>query len=170
MDELDVCARSDIARVDLGRLVGVRVGRIGNQELAAASTQLGFRFDSDVNRWSGSAPRTLRLGPSEWIVVASPHATRVSEAFAYTLHHVWDLADGYRAWKLCATLGADLLSLGCTLDFDAGSFPAGACTRTLIAQIDAIVFREESALTVIIDTSSAHYFQAWLDDALAGLQ
>jgi heterotetrameric sarcosine oxidase gamma subunit len=103
----------------------------------------------------------LWLGPDEWLVLdrrerdfpACPAAVDVS-------------ADRV-CLELVGPAAGDVLARGCSLDLHPSVFPPGRCAQTLVARVQAILWRtDEESFRLLVRPSYAGYLRAWLEDAI----
>lgn len=88
----------------------------------------------------------LWLGPDEQLLLgpengAEAFATRLGAALQAVPHRLVDISHRQAAIDLAGPYAADLLNTGCPLDLDPRSFPVGACTRTLLAKAEVVLWR-----------------------------
>jgi len=88
----------------------------------------------------------LWLGPDEQLLLgpereAAALAARVHQALDPTPHALVDISHRQVGIALASRCAADLLSSGCPLDFDLAAFPVGACTRSVYAKAEVVLWR-----------------------------
>ncbi|HET8690894.1 MAG TPA: sarcosine oxidase subunit gamma family protein [Steroidobacteraceae bacterium] len=120
---------------------------------------------------TGGGRAALWLGPDERLLLA-PEGTQagVAAALAAALagipHSLVDVSERQVAIRVDGPAARDLLATGCPLDLDPEAFPVGACTRTLFAKAEALLWRraaEEYHLEV--GRSFAEYVRGCLRSA-----
>ena len=117
----------------------------------------------------------LWLGPDEWLLLASEgEGLSLNEALSGALRgHPASLVDvGHRQVGLVvAGPRADmLLNAGCPLDLDVAAFPAGMCTRTILAKAEIVLWRTaDETFRLEASRSVAPYVVAFLAEAVHGI-
>jgi sarcosine oxidase subunit gamma len=114
-------------------------------------------------------------GPDEWLVLASAGseqqlAAALREALADEHGAVTDVSAQRIAVQLSGMAARDVLARGCSIDLHPKVSPAGTCVQTLLAQTGVtIVVRDDTAtdFLLLVRSSFAEYFAAWLVDACA---
>jgi sarcosine oxidase, subunit gamma len=56
-------------------------------------------------------------------------------------HALVDVGHRQFAIEVSGSHAEDIVSAGCPLDLDAGAFPIGMCTRTVLAKADIVLWR-----------------------------
>ncbi|MGO9948304.1 MAG: sarcosine oxidase subunit gamma [Steroidobacteraceae bacterium] len=126
----------------------------GNAEArAAASTAWGVPFAEQACRAMRAGERaTLWLGPDEYLLwdgasgtdlaaAAAGLATAIAQALGGLPHSLVDISHRQIALALGGPHAADILSGACPLDLGIAQFPVGACTRTVFAKADVVLWR-----------------------------
>jgi sarcosine oxidase, subunit gamma len=126
----------------------------GNAEArAAASTAWGVPFAEQTCRAMRAGERaTLWLGPDEYLLLdgasgtdpeaaAAASATAIEQALGKLPHSLVDISHRQIALQLSGPHAADILSGACPLDLGSAQFPVGACTRTVFAKADIVLWR-----------------------------
>jgi len=117
--------------------------------LESAAVALDVAPSSAVCRASVRGEHALLwLGPDERLVLAPAEATlmtgtRLTEALAALHHSLVDVSHRQVALEISGPLAVDALAAGCPLDLDAGAFPVGMCTRTMLAKAEIVLWRTE---------------------------
>jgi sarcosine oxidase subunit gamma len=115
----------------------------------------------------------LWLGPDEWLVLA-PAGSEVElgaalrDAIGSGLCAVTDVSAQRTTVALSGPGARELLAKGCSIDFHPLVNPAGSCVQTLVAQTGVIIAVRDDTATdflVLVRSSFAEYFAAWLVDA-----
>ena len=93
------------------------------------------------NDWSA-----LWLGPDEQLLIgpepmASAFAIAADEALRGVPHSLVDVSHRQCSIQISGPHASDLLSAGCPLDLDIECFPVGACTRTILAKSEIVLWR-----------------------------
>jgi sarcosine oxidase subunit gamma len=148
----------------------------GNAEArAAASTAWGVPFAEQACRAMRAGERaTLWLGPDEYLLwdgasgtdsaaAAAASAAAIEQALGGLPHSLVDISHRQIALALSGPHAADILSGACPLDFSIAQFPSGACTRTLFAKADIVLWRT-AADTFQLEV--ARSFSAYVNDLL----
>jgi sarcosine oxidase subunit gamma len=114
----------------------------------------------------------LCLGPAEWLTLAP-----LGDAIAAQLR-AWDAPSGaaveignrQAALLVSGPLAATLLNTGCPLDLHPSKFPAGRCTRSVLAKAEIVLWRRApERFHVEVARSYAGYLWAFLQEAIRGL-
>jgi sarcosine oxidase subunit gamma len=126
----------------------------GNAEArAAASTAWGVPFAEQACRAMRAGERaTLWLGPDEFLLwdgasgtdpeaAAVASATAIEQALGGLAHSLVDISHRQIALQVSGPHAADILSGACPLDLSIAQFPVGACTRTVFAKADIVLWR-----------------------------
>ncbi len=123
---------------------------------------------------SAAGRAALWLGPDERLLLA-PDGTAESVAAALGAalvghpHSLVDVSHRQVALRIAGPRASDLLASGCPLDLDPGAFPAGMCTRTVLARAEVVLWRlspEEYHLET--GRSFSGYVLEWLREAERG--
>jgi sarcosine oxidase, subunit gamma len=118
----------------------------------AASTAWGVPFAEQACRAKTADERaTLWLGPDEYLLWdgasgadpggAAALAAAIERALGELPHALVDVSRRQIAMRLSGPRATDILSGGCPLDLDLEQFPVGACTRTVFAKADIVLWR-----------------------------
>lgn len=152
------------------------------------ATRLIFRGDADAAARAGAAYRVklpseacravaqgpraaLWLGPDEWLLLApAGEAATITADIAAGLagapHALVEVSDAHAALTVEGPRAATLLSAGCALDLDLRAFPAGMCTRTLLAKATVVLWRQApERLRIELRRSFAAYVWGFLAEA-----
>lgn len=150
--------RGDAAAADgCGRALGLALPRV-----ACRSAEAGDRA-------------VLWLGPDEWLVLAPeaetvPLFAAVEAALAGVPHALVDVSHRQVGFAVLGRLAPALLNAGCPLDLDLSAFPVGACTRTVLAKCDVVLWRRgPDAFRLEVNRSFADYLAGTLRVAERGL-
>lgn len=125
---------------------------------------------------SGSRPRSLCLGPTEWLVVAESPADallrEVEQAVRGSSLNVTDQSQGLAALEVSGPRARELITKGCCLDLHPRAFPLNACARTRLAHVPVVIDAGTHAdrLTCYVARSYLDYLHRWLIDAAAEFQ
>lgn len=90
---------------------------------------------------------SLWLGPDEYLLLdsdptAAPAiAAGIAAALGDTPHALVDVSHRQTAFEIRGPLAERILRGGCPLDLATEEFPVGACTRTIYAKADIILWR-----------------------------
>jgi sarcosine oxidase subunit gamma len=115
--------------------------------LAAAGEAFGVALPTNACRAATSGARTaLWLGPDEWLLLAPAlEGPRLQAAIGASLapkpHALVSVGHRNVALDISGPCAALVLNGGCPLDLRQSSFPAGMCTRTLLAKAPVILWR-----------------------------
>ncbi|MGO9933527.1 MAG: sarcosine oxidase subunit gamma [Steroidobacteraceae bacterium] len=125
----------------------------GNAEArAAASAAWGVGFAEQACRALLAGERaTLWLGPDEYLLLdgaaeenpaaATRAASALEQALGALPHALVDVSHRQTALRLSGPHAADILNGACPLDLSIAQFPVGACTRTVFAKADILLWR-----------------------------
>jgi sarcosine oxidase subunit gamma len=88
----------------------------------------------------------LWLGPDEQLLIgpeseSSAFASTVSDTLRGLPHSLVDVSHRQTALDISGTNAVDLLNAGCPLDLDLSQFPVSACTRTILAKSEIVLWR-----------------------------
>lgn len=157
---------AEIARADHRALVSLRV-------VAAAAEPARERLGlAAPGRIGASDPCSLWIGPGHWLLAEDETPPpvlieRCAEGLAGIVHLALDESAAWATWRVSGPGARGLLARGTGLDLRPARFAAGACTRTRLAGIAAIVVaRGEDRFEVLVERSHAAYFGAWLTDSI----
>jgi len=141
--------------------------------MQAVEQSIGVAPPTDPNMVAGPAdltegPRTLWLGPDEWLVVGADNAeTALASATEHLHAAVVDVSDGRTAIAISGPNARDVLAKGCPLDLHPKVFAPGRCAQTLIAHVHIILHQVHDAprYEVYVHRSFADHLWRWLEDA-----
>lgn len=103
----------------------------------------------------------LWLGPEEWLVLAPAH-----DPVMYGNASVVDVSHRQVGLEIAGPHAAVLLNAACPLDLDLPAFPVGACTRTVFAKAQIVLWRRgETLFHVEVARSFAAYVHGMLREA-----
>lgn len=116
----------------------------------------------------------LWLGPDERLLLAPDGAgesvaAALEAALAGHPHSLVDVSHRQVALRIAGSKASELLASGCPLDLDPAAFPAGMCTRTVLARAEVVLWRsspEEYHLET--GRSFSGYVLEWLREAERG--
>ncbi len=112
----------------------------------AAAVHLSLPTES-CRAATDSGRAALWLGPGDWLLLApdadGPAVARsLASALAGIPHSLVDVGHRQSGCELRGPAAAALLSAGCPLDLDPGTFPIGMCTRTVLAKAEVVLWRK----------------------------
>ncbi len=150
--------------------------RGGPEIRAAAEGALGLAVPAAACRAAVQAESAaLWLGPDEWLLIASEQradetAAALRAALQGLKHSLVDVSHRQVALEVSGRDAPALLAAGCPLDLDAGSFPVGMCTRTMLAKAEIVLWRTRAeGFRIEVWRSFAPYVSAFLGEAARGL-
>ena len=115
---------------------------------AALTRALGLKLpvapkSSSVLEREGAVTRAaLWLGPDEWLVIEFGDADLVAAcARIKRFHSAIDVSHRNTAIVVSGPAAEAVLNGGCPLDLSLASFPVGACTRTVMAKAEIVLWR-----------------------------
>lgn len=152
----------------------VRVSDSG--AIAAMGSALGVQFPSAACTFISGSGRfgdveVLWLGPDEFLVVAAPDLQITIEevlrgALGTVRGSVVDTSAQRTTVVLQGPRARDVLAHGCSVDLHPASAPGGTCVQTLLARTGIILqVNGDDRFTILVRSSFAEYFAAWLGDA-----
>ncbi|WP_394619868.1 sarcosine oxidase subunit gamma [Lentzea sp. JNUCC 0626] len=163
----------DVAEVPFRSQLTVRVSDPG--AIAAMGTTLGVQFPSvPCTFTSGTgefgAVEVLWLGPDEFLVTAAPDLqVTIEEVLRGALQNVRGSVVDTSAQRTTVVLqgprARDVLAHGCSVDLHPASAPRGTCVQTLLARTGIVLQVNDDSYTILVRSSFAEYFAAWLVDA-----
>jgi sarcosine oxidase subunit gamma len=115
--------------------------------LRLAGEALGLSLSMPPCRASVHGSRAaLWLGPDERLLLgeeasAPDTVNRLEQAMRDQPHSLVDVSHRQVALAIAGPHAATLLAAGCPLDLDAGAFPVGMCTRTVLAKAEIVLWR-----------------------------
>jgi sarcosine oxidase subunit gamma len=146
--------------------------RGGEAALAAAYAALGLTPDSQSCRASvNDSCAALWLGPDERLLLAPQSnaedlAQRLERALAGTPHALVDISHRQVGLDVSGARAETQLAAGCALDLELASFPAGMCTRTMLAKAEVVLWRTSvEHFHIEVARSLAAYVARFLDQA-----
>jgi sarcosine oxidase subunit gamma len=116
----------------------------------------------------------LWLGPDEFLLLApldqsSEILTELSAVLRHTPHALVDVGHRSTALQVSGHYATALLNAGCPLDLHESAFPIGACTRTILAKAQVILWHAGPELFYINTWRSfAAYVWTFLAEAERG--
>ena len=120
----------------------------GEQARGAAAAVWGAAFAEQACRAVTQGRRsTLWLGPDEYLLLGTDDqpqsgiADALERALADIPHALVDIGHRQFALEVSGPHAADILNGACPLDLDLAEFPAGMCTRTVLAKADIVLWR-----------------------------
>jgi|SRR5271169_2370382 len=124
----------------------------GNAEArAAASTAWGVAFAEEPCRARAVGERaTLWLGPDEYLLwdaaggadpATAATAAAIEQALGALPHALVDISHRQIGIRVSGAHAADILRGACALDLSIEQFAVGACTRTVFAKADIVLWR-----------------------------
>jgi len=150
--------------------------RGGADVRAAAGSALGLAIPPTACRATVGADRAaLWLGPDEWLLIAPEtpppgFGAALAEALERLAHSLVDVSHRQSALVVSGPQAATLLAAGCPLDLDASAFPAGMCTRTMLAKAEVVLWRTEpQVFRVEVWRSFVAYVAQFLGEAARGI-
>ena len=154
-----------IERIETPSIVSLKVS-IKSLESARDKLQLALPSRATVGD-----PRSLWLGPGQWLLVSKSTAPEVivrncEEALAGILHNAVDYSAGLAVLRIAGPNARQLLATGSGIDFRPEKFQAQTCCRTRLAQIPAVIVAEEpEQFDIYVDRSYETYLNEWLQEA-----
>ena len=149
--------------------------RGGEEVRAAAEAALSVSVPAQACRAAVAGERAaLWLGPDEWLLIApltqSGLATGLERALSPWPHSLVDVSHRQVALVAHGAAAATLLASGCPLDLEAGAFPVGMCTRTILAKAEVVLWRLNACeFRIEVWRSFAPYVSHYLAEAARGI-
>ncbi|HEX7305463.1 sarcosine oxidase subunit gamma [Lentzea sp.] len=137
--------------------------------LGVAFPVVACTFTSGTGRFGDT--EVLWLGPDEFLVVAPPGLQgEIEEVSRGALGSARGSVVDTSAQRTTAVLegphARDVLAHGCSVDLHPSSAPAGTCVQTLLARTGVVLqVNGGDRFTVLVRSSFAGYFAAWVADA-----
>jgi sarcosine oxidase subunit gamma len=148
------------------------VVRGGAAVMSAAGAALGLADCPAACRASSHGERSaLWLGPDEQLLLAPlAESAALEQALRTALsalpHALVDVSHRHVQLQLQGAASAWCLNVGCPLDLDLASFPAGMCTRTVLEKAQVVLWRPaEWTFRVLVARSYADYVSRFLAEA-----
>jgi sarcosine oxidase subunit gamma len=147
----------------------------GKDARERAGPAFGVAMPEAACRAESAAGRAaLWLGPDERLLLAPEGAedsvaAAIGTALAGMPHSLVDVSHRQVALAVTGAGARDWLASGCPLDLDGEAFPAGMCTRTVLARAEVVLWRrspEEYHLET--GRSFSGYVLGWLKEAERG--
>lgn len=138
--------------------------------IAPLSKALGLKLPeqpkTSVSSKSGKRS-ALWLGPDEWLVIDLDGADLIAAcAGVKQLHSAVDISHRNTAILVQGAGAEATLSAGCPQDLSLVMFPVGACSRTVLAKIEVVIWRTDPhAFRVECWRSFSAYAFDFLEDA-----
>jgi sarcosine oxidase subunit gamma len=137
---------------------------------AAVGAVFGLVLPTAINRaTAGDGRVAMRLGPDEWLLIASGEETDLGERLQAAPAEPCSLvAVGHRNTGLTVSgaMATEVLSSGVMLDLDPAAFPVGMATRTLFAKAEIVLWRQaEDSFHIEVWRSFAPYLHGLIDEA-----
>jgi sarcosine oxidase subunit gamma len=142
--------------------------------IGKAKSVAGFVLNLPINSCqSAHGKGTLRLGPDEWLLLASdPDADEIAAEIEASLcdvrHALVDVSHAHLGLSVSGPQAAEAINSGCPLDLSSLAFPARAATRTLLGNAEIILSRwqDRAGFELECGRSFATYVREFL--AVAG--
>lgn len=153
--------------------LSVRAGAAAAEGVRAAGLPLPERVGG-VAREQGRL--LLALGPNEWLALGVAVETDAAAEFGARLREATDgehasVIDVSAQRTAITVRGRDatrILAHGCPLDLDERVFPVETCAQTVMEGVGVLIVRREvDDFLLLVRSSFAEHFAAWLDDAAA---
>lgn len=113
----------------------------------------------------------LSVTPISWLAISSLNQARMAEQVVYENTQdfgmvITEMSDQYMRFDLSGKHARNLLAKGCELDLSEAAFGPYACSRTLLAHLNVVIWRDDSDdLSLFIDASFAEHLWLWLQGA-----
>jgi len=149
---------------------GVSIETVENLSIVALKVSRKFG-DRAHDRLQLDTSRSFWLGPDRCLLVsrsATPDEiiSSCKAALSGVLHHAVDYSAGLVVLRISGTNARQLLASGSGVDFRVEKFPPGACCRTRLAQIAAVIVAEAAEVyDIYCDRSYETYLVDWLTES-----
>ncbi|MGH7749923.1 MAG: sarcosine oxidase subunit gamma [Candidatus Dormibacteria bacterium] len=142
---------------------------------------MGFDLPASACRATCAGDRAaLWQGPDEWLLLSTAasgdraqaplNEASLEEALQGLPHSLVNVSHRQIGLELRGLHAALLLAAGCPLDLEAGAFPVGMCTRTVLAKAEVVLWRTDPQLFRLeVWRSFATYVAAFLTESARGL-
>lgn len=119
---------------------------------------------------SGNSLDVLWMGPDEYLIISDADHRELEPLVRGTISGATGAVCDVSAQRTTVTLSGpvvrDVLAHGCSIDLHPSVSPPGTCVQTLLARTGIVLLvRENDEFTVLVRSSFAEYFAAWLVDA-----
>jgi sarcosine oxidase subunit gamma len=143
----------------------VRTGPIADADARALGDALGVACPVTPNTQMRSGPVQIAwLGPREWAVIGMPHE-RVRALVVQNLPnlrvHLADASEALRAWRVGGKCAAEVLCKGCSLDLSDKAFGVEKCARSLLGQVNILLFKESGGWTLYAERALTRHLRIW---------
>jgi sarcosine oxidase subunit gamma len=154
-----------------GTIATVRAQRGRAGDAARAIGELTGLAVADGPFHAGAAGRgVVGIGPGAWLYLDdAPGADAALAAALSGCAAVFDQSAAYGLLRVEGPMAAALLGKGAFLDFDPSAFAQGAAATTVIAHVDAILWRPDDGFVVAVFRSYAESFWHWIETAAAAM-
>ncbi|QRM56702.1 sarcosine oxidase subunit gamma [Sinorhizobium sp. BG8] len=117
--------------------------RAGADAVSALSAALGLTLPTKAKTSASSKGRhALWLGPDEWLLIDENGADLLAAAAsAKVLHSAVDVSHRNTAVIVSGPSAAEAITSASPLDLSPVVFPVGACARTVLGKIEAVIYR-----------------------------
>jgi sarcosine oxidase subunit gamma len=168
----------DLARVSPethGAVSAIEVGFLAQVDLRLASSEVSrasFALPVEPNTTSSSGERTvLWLGPDQWLVVGPPWtqdeiAAKLASDLPRQHASIVDTSANRAVLEIGGPRRHELLSKGCSIDFDARAWGPATCAQTLLGRAQVILEERTNSTRVYVRPSFAEYLVEWVLDAV----
>ena len=144
----------------------------GPQACAAVSAAFGVPLSESACRANARSGRAaLWLGPDEYLLLAPAEdaqtlTTTLNVALADVAHSLVDVSHRQVALQVSGPHATAILNTGCPLDLGLAAFPAGMCTRTVLAKAEIVLWRRSAdEFQLEVWRSFADYAARWMTEA-----
>lgn len=142
--------------------------RVGAEGLPALNVALGLDLPTTpkTSVTAKSGRMALWLGPDEWLVIDEKGDPMSDVAGTDAFFSVVDVSHRNVGIRVAGRGARATLEAGCPQDLSDTAFPVGACSRTVLGKIEAVLVRTDvNAYRVECWRSFADYAFAFLADA-----
>ncbi len=161
-----------IEEVQVGGMIRLQADGSDGVFCAAAQSVLGLALPGPGETAQGSGITLYWLTPNEWLVVCTAEQeAELVQALSSLISpkgcRATAMADSRLVLHVHGDGVIDLLSQGCTLDFDSDVMAVGRCAVTRFAQVATLLHRQaEFHFELMVDRSIALYCWDWLVESI----
>ena len=150
--------------------------------LSTIGKNINMILPLEANTYSSSDKYTsMWLSPDEWMIVSNDKIDQEINNYEIegllfnkisktNLGAITDVSDQFVLINLKGEKIFDLLSTGCSFDFDHFKIRKGGVIQTLLAQIDVIILnKEKNNINLFVRRSFSEHLVSWINDAASRL-
>lgn len=138
----------------------------------ALAQETGLRLPAPQEACTRGNYALLWLTPAEWLLALPAGESQslqsaLARRLTSSLSVVNDISDAFACCQVNGGRAAEVLMGGCSLDLRSGAFHTGRVSRTVLADVPAILWKtgEPNRFRCLFDRSFAAHLRHWLTDA-----